>query len=248
MGRSHSHERPCCVWRRDLVLSPGYAIVVTSLLFCPLARRFCSVLPSQYPEVKSYPHLRKLLAEHIDMQFEDIRLLLRQPRGATTVGANFATAALLFNVISGASVCFYKTSWAGFTSKTGSGKKFKRVLRDHFPFADIQVAQSRTIQIFYDYSRNPLAHSFGLGDPTVIEVLLAKNKLTQKKITELEDSPTLPVWSRAALTETGIQTGPPSYRISTSGLYWGVHRMLQSIFAAKNQAVEADRVAKRLGF
>jgi hypothetical protein len=29
------------------------------------------VLPSEYPEVQNYPHLKKLLADHIDMQFED---------------------------------------------------------------------------------------------------------------------------------------------------------------------------------
>src|SRR5436190_23799263 len=98
------------------------------------------------------------------MQFEDIRLLLRLPRGTSAVGANFATAAVLFNVISGASVCFYKTSWAGFTAKIGSGAKFKGVLRDHFPFGDIQIPQGRTIEVFYYYSRNPLAHAFGLGD------------------------------------------------------------------------------------
>lgn len=206
------------------------------------------MLPSEYPEVQSYPHLQRLLANHIDMQFEDLRLLLKQPRGRSTVGANFATAAVLFNVISGASVCFYKTSWAGFTAKTGSGEKFKKALRHHFPFSEIQIPKEKTIEVFYYYSRNPLAHAFGLGDPKVIDVHLAKSKLTKARVTELEDSPTLPVWSRPALTETGIQGPPPSYRISISGLYWGVHRMLQSIFADTSQAKAADQLAKQLGF
>jgi hypothetical protein len=83
-------------------------------------RKLTSCFPSEYPEVQSYPHLHRLLADHIDIQFEDLRLLLKQPRGRSTVGANFATAALLFNVISGASVSFYKASWAKFTAKTGS--------------------------------------------------------------------------------------------------------------------------------
>ena len=52
------------------------------------------VLPSEYREVQNYPHLKRLLADHIDMQFEDVRLLLRQPRGRSTVGGNFG---LLFD-------------------------------------------------------------------------------------------------------------------------------------------------------
>ena len=205
------------------------------------------MLPSEYPEVQNYPHLKNLLAQHIDMQFEDVRLLLRLPRKGSNVGANFATAAVLFNIVSGASVAFYKTSWAGFTAKTGSGKKFKNVLRHHFPFAEITIPKETAIGVFYNYSRNPLAHSFGLGDPNVIEVFIAKKALTPTRITELEDSVTLPNWSREAIYETGIQPGP-SYRISISGLYWGVHRMLQSIFQDSGQAKAADELAKQLGF
>lgn len=47
------------------------------------------MLPSEYPEVQSYSHLQRLLADHIDMQFEDVRLLLRLPRKGSTVGGNF---------------------------------------------------------------------------------------------------------------------------------------------------------------
>lgn len=81
----------------------------------------------------------------------------------------------------------------------------------------------------------------------MIEVFVAKKALTPTRITELEDSATLPNWSREALYETGIQSGP-SYRVSISGLYWGVHRMLQSIFQDSSQAKAADRLAKKLGF
>jgi len=206
------------------------------------------VLPSQYSEVQSYGHLQQLLANHIDMQFEDVRLLLRLPRKGSSVGANFATAAVLFNIISGASVAFYNTSWKALKGKAGgSGERFRGVLSNHFPFAEITIPKKTTIDVFYKYSRNPLAHSFGLGGPKAIEVHIAKNALTPKRITELEDSPTLPIWSRAALTETGIQPGP-SYRLGISGLYWGVHRMLQSVFQDGTQAAAADQVAKQLGF
>jgi hypothetical protein len=116
------------------------------------------VLPSQYPEVQSYGHLQQLLANHIDMQFEDVRLLLRLPRKGSSVGANFATAAVLFNIISGASVAFHNTSWKALKGKAGgSGERFRGVLSNHFPFAEITIPKKTTIDVFYKYSRNPLA-------------------------------------------------------------------------------------------
>jgi hypothetical protein len=140
------------------------------------------VLPSEYPEVQTYSHLQRLLADHIDMQFEDVRLLLRLPRKGSTVGGNFATAAVLLNIISGASVAFYNASWAALKGKAGgSGNRFRGVLSDHFPFAEITIPKKTAIDVFYKYSRNPLAHSFGLGDPKVIEVQIAKNALTPKR-------------------------------------------------------------------
>lgn len=205
------------------------------------------MLPSQYPEVQGYPHLKQLLADQIDMQFEDVRVLLGLPQPGSNVGGNFATAALLFNIISGASVAFYNTSMKALKGKAGgSGARFQGVLRDHFPLTEITLPEAVVLTVFYNYSRNPLAHSLGLSGPNV-EVFIAKKALSSQRITELEDSPTLPKWSREALYDAGVQPGP-GYRISISGLYWGVHRMLQSIFADSNHAKRADSVAANLGF
>ena len=206
------------------------------------------MLPSQFPEVQGYPHLKQLLADHIDMQFEDVRVLLRLPEPGSHIGGNFATAALLFNIISGASVAFYKTSMKAVKGKAGgSGDRFRRVLSDHFPMKDIALPEAVVLKVFYNYSRNPLAHSLGLGGPTSVQVFIAKKALSQKRILELEDSSTLPQWSREALFDAGIQP-EPSYRIGISGLYWGVHRMLHSVFADAGEARAADSVATKLGF
>jgi hypothetical protein len=206
------------------------------------------VLPSQFPEVQSHPHLKQLLADHVDMQFEDVRVLLGLPQPGSHVGGNFATAALLFNLISGASVAFYKTSMKAIKGKAGgSGDRFRGVLRDHFPMEEIVLPEATVLKIFYDYSRNPLAHSLGLGGPASVEVFIAKKALSQKRILELEDSTTLPQWSREALFDAGLQSGP-SYRVGISGLYWGVHRMLHSLFGNANETTTADRVAAKLGF
>ena len=37
-------------------------------------------LPSQFPEVAGQSGLRDFLADHIDMQFEDVRAVLRLPQ------------------------------------------------------------------------------------------------------------------------------------------------------------------------
>jgi hypothetical protein len=155
---------------------------------------------------------------------------------------------VLFNIISGASVAFYQTSMRALKGKAGgSGARFKGVLADHFPLGEISLPQATVLNVFYNYSRNPLAHSLGLSGPKGVEVFIAKKARSSGRIAELEDSPTLPKWSREALYDAGVKPGP-SYRISVSGLYWGVHRMLQSIFADGGQATRADNVAANLGF
>ena len=181
------------------------------------------------------------------MQFEDVRVLLRCPLPGSTVGGNFATAALLFNIISGTSVAFYNTSMKALRGRSGgSGARFKGVLNDHFPMGEIALPPATVVKVFYEYGRNPLAHSLGLGS-TAPDVFIAKKALSARRIAELEDDATLPTWSREALYDAGVAPGP-SYRISISGLYWGVHRMVHSILADVEQARRADGVAKQLGF
>jgi len=118
--------------------------------------------------------------QHIDMQFEDVRLLLRLPRKGSNVGANFATAAVLFTSSPALRSPSTRPSWKALKGKAGgSGERFRGALSDHFPFAEITIPKKTTIDVFYKYSRNPLAHSFGLGDPKLIEVQIAKNALTR---------------------------------------------------------------------
>jgi len=105
------------------------------------------MLPSQYPEVASYPHLKHMLQTHVDMQFEDVRVLLGLPTSGSTVGANFATAAVIFNLISGASVAFYQTSSQALAGRGNRGARFKDVLDDHFPLREISLPRQTTIDI-----------------------------------------------------------------------------------------------------
>lgn len=76
------------------------------------------LLPSQFDEVIAYPHLQFLLEHHIDMQFEDLRAVLRLPASkalGSPAGGNFLGANALLAVISGCSVLFLRAGPEAFT-------------------------------------------------------------------------------------------------------------------------------------
>jgi hypothetical protein len=64
------------------------------------------VLPSAYPEAANLPAVQQFLSELIDMQFADLRVLLRlpDPNLAPNIGCNFTAAAMMTNLISGFSI------------------------------------------------------------------------------------------------------------------------------------------------
>jgi hypothetical protein len=210
------------------------------------------MLPSQFPEVQGREHLKRLLAEHVDMQFVDLRTMLRLPLPGLTGGCNFAAASFLFNVIAGSSVCFYKTSAAAFTAKGDRGTRFKGPLADFYPWQGEPVAKATTIDILYDAARNPPAHSLGLEAPppaghVAREIPLAKRSLSEAEITALEDEAVKPAWAGPTVTQGSAASGADSFKISIPALYWGVHRMLHALFADAAQAVDAEEVAKQFG-
>ena len=101
------------------------------------------MLPSECPEVQSRNDLKRLLAEHVDMQFAvDVRTMLRLPTASLAGGCNFAAAAFIFNIIAGSSVCFYKTSDKAFMAKGDRGERFKKLLEDFMPFEERVLGRS----------------------------------------------------------------------------------------------------------
>jgi hypothetical protein len=147
------------------------------------------MLPSEFAEVQAHGDLKRLLAEHVDMQFVDLRTMLRLPLAGLAGECNFAAASFLFNIIAGSSVCFYRTSDAAFTARRDRGLRFMGVLDDFYPWHGEPVA--RATAILYQAARNPLAHSLGLEAPpaaghTSREIALAKRALTEAEIAQLE--------------------------------------------------------------
>src|SRR2546422_1281705 len=123
------------------------------------------MLPSEFPEVHARTALKRLLFEHVDMQFDDIRTMLRLPMGGLTGGCNFAATAVLFNIISGCSVCFYNASEKALTGAGQAGCRFRGLLGEFYPWVGEPLSKLDGVSLLYKATRNPLTHRLGLDDP-----------------------------------------------------------------------------------
>jgi hypothetical protein len=132
------------------------------------------------------------------MQIEDVRVLLRMPKAHYPAGCNFASVAVLFNLIAGASVCFYDTSSKALTNGD-RGKRFRDVLIGFFPWPSA-IAPKDGADVFYKFGRNPMAHALGLDVPNAPDIGINKGPLSERKILELEDEATPPTWASPALS------------------------------------------------
>lgn len=210
------------------------------------------MLPSEFREVQAWPHLTRLLAEHVDMQFDDLRTMLKVPTGGLTGGCNFAAAAVLFNIVSGCSVCFYNASEAALTAVGQAGCRFKGLLGEFYPWVGEPLSKADGVTLLYKATRNPLTHRLGLDEPPSsatrgTEIALKKWPLRADEIAELEDRPDKPSWADPTINETTVPSGANRLTISIPALYWGVHRMLHALFADPIHAAQANALAKKFG-
>jgi hypothetical protein len=190
------------------------------------------VLPSEFPEVTvaQQPSLKRMFRDHLDMQIEDLRVLLRLPRSDLPAGCNFVAASMIFNLIAGASVCFYKATPRAVKKHPPAGAHFRGILEHYFPWASEQLLPKEGARVLWTYSRNPLAHALGLDRESAPEIQIAKARVGPQRIAALEDSSTRPSWAAPALTRSGSD-----YVLNVAGLYWGTHRMLHAVLGDPNQ-------------
>ena len=214
--------------------------------------------PSAWAELEPYPVLRELFALQIDMQFADVRVLLRLPELELELelegGCNLALAALLFNLISGASVLFYNASVGSITERGNRGQRFKGLLRDYYPWSTTYVLpREQSVDLLWEGGRHPLIHSLGIGptktialpgspeiDGTPITVVYGKSALTKDQIEAVVTSRTTPFQGTLWLSESNRVT------VSVPTLAWGVHEMLRRLFADEVQAIKAERAMKEV--
>ncbi len=207
------------------------------------------MLPSEFSEVQSYPALKRLLENQVDMQFIDLRTLLRLPQFGLVGGCNFTAASVLFNVIAGSSVCFYNPSKDVLDERRNRSERFRGLLTEFYPWQEELIPKDEGIEVLYKSARNTLAHSLGLDAPPNEspgrEVRLQKSPLDESQVYELEDSFNRPVWIPPTIvSKQHLASGAIEIVISVPALYWGVHRMLHRLFADPTHASRANELAE----
>lgn len=176
------------------------------------------MLPSHFAEIKGYQHVYNFITKHLDMQFNDVRGMMKLPcpEFGIDAGCNFAAAAALCNLISGVSVVLYTPK----EPNSGSGKKFKELLCEFYPWDSGENKEEKAKVIYY-LIRNPLAHSLGVLNRSSLPISISKSALTEDQLQEIEGTSVRPTWVPQAVT--GDSTG---YDLSVWGLYWGVFHMV----------------------
>jgi hypothetical protein len=211
-------------------------------------------LPSAFPEAQALPAVQRLLREQVDMQFADIRVLLRLPSDdlAPHVGCNLTAAAMIFNQMSGFSIWFFHNRTAqrirGEERRRGrrdplSGKRFKGFIRAYYPRQSAEPTVRTIADTLYE-TRNLLAHNLGVGDlrgrSRRREVSLAKPDppLEAEDVVDLEMHAVFPL-AGVPVQRYGIHT-----RLYLPGLYWALGRMLRHALA--DQPARSEQQASTL--
>lgn len=211
--------------------------------------------PSDFPEVRAYPNLKKLLEVQIDMQFADLRTLLRLPMAdrALAGGCNLTTATLLFNIIAGASVLFYDSRPSALDARN-RGRRFKGLLVDYYPWTEDDAFDPEgSSRATYDFARNPLTHTLGVSkQPHLFRgvpplpggahaMMLEKGPLDEQAVAAVTD-PTV----RPEILSPTLRHEQNELILSVWTLTWGVHRMLRDVFADEHQVCRGEATAAAL--
>jgi hypothetical protein len=154
-------------------------------------------------------------------------------------GFNFPLSSYLLDLISGISLCFYSASRSGFLSTSGRGPRFKSCLLFAYPNeSDLPVSKQRLTDLLWEYARNPLAHALGVYLPHPSspneDVALSKSRISMVKVASLENSVARPTFCLPTITITRGRA-KTIYNLHLSTLYWGVHRMLHTLFQDATQ-------------
>jgi hypothetical protein len=209
-------------------------------------------LPSAFPEVAPYPTLKRLLTEQVDMQFADLRVLLRLPQNdiAPHVGCNFTAAAAIANQISGFSIWLFHTRYAQQLRRCEkkrrdplSGKRFHGFVRAYYPRLSGEPTHDTIAKKLYQ-ARNLLSHNLGISDvgrkPRRQEILIGKPDppMSAEDIVDLELEAQYPG------TGVPVRREGTRIRLSVPGLYWALGRMLRA--AVVEHPARCEQEAERL--
>ncbi len=208
-------------------------------------------LPSAFPEVEPYPAIKRLLAEQVDMQFADLRALLRLPQAeiAPHVGCNFTATAMIVNQVSGFSIWFFHNRYARQLEREErqriilSRRRFLGFIRAYYPRA-IGEPRVQTIAKRLYEARNLLSHNLGISDldqkrrRQEIGLVKPDPALSAEDIIELELESAFPG------VGVPVRRSGMAITINVPGLYWALGRMLRA--AVVDQPQRCEQAAGRL--
>jgi hypothetical protein len=198
------------------------------------------MLPSQYPEVNSYPAIKHVCEKQVDMLFNDIRCLLKAPLPGCTVGFNLTIATMILNLLSGFSRRFYRP-----LENPNDGRRFKDMIITFLPWDKSGIDVGTFADVLYGAVRNPLIHELGIkGDKKV--VIYKSGKLTDDEIKELEDSLIKPSWLPEMIIKRSYDKFTSEWLISVGALYWGVHRLLHNLISNSEHGPRAEASLKKI--
>ncbi|MES9949358.1 MAG: hypothetical protein ABW118_10395 [Candidatus Thiodiazotropha sp.] len=198
------------------------------------------MLPSEYPQLTSYPTLKHVLGKQLDMMFVDIRCMLKAPFPECATGFNLSIASILLNIIAGFSRRLYRPS-----GSPNDSDRFKSMLIDYFPWVDPDLQPVKGANLLYYSLRNPLTHELGIKGKE--KVVVSKNgKSTDKEIYELENNEHKPLWCSYPVAYVNLYNENFEWNVSVPGLYWATHRLLHNLLNDQSHISEADKRMKQI--
>ncbi|MBI3610200.1 MAG: hypothetical protein HY204_05810 [Nitrospirae bacterium] len=158
-------------------------------------------------------HTRRLI-QHLDMLLKDVHAMFRLPlkEEGLTAGCNYAAAVFLLEIIGGISATLFQGTG-------GSGKKFKAVVQNYYPWdLESRTDNASATEELYHFFRNPLAHALGMGDR---KSGIEKDGLPEDLLEKLELSTSTPLYPTLhSMPAEG------SLNLNVGALYWGVRVMI----------------------
>ena len=185
--------------------------------------------PSGFPEIVKYRAVDRFFRNHLDMQFNDVRTLMKLPKPGhgLPAGCNFVAAAALANLIGG----FAEVLYAAPPSMNGplqSGARLQALLKDLYPWQPGERRSAKAKALYY-FVRNLLVHNLGIDDPRrpkkeMRRIPVRKRRLTDRQLIELETTSIPPAWTGLAVRRVDRR-----WNIYVPALYWGVFHLLRRI-------------------
>ena len=204
------------------------------------------MLVSDIPEFKNYPRVLVFLADHLSMQFGDVRSMLRLPLPNLGIehACNFASAATLCNLVSGISVSLFipavstRVNRKGEQEWIGTGQAFRKLLKNFYPWERCEDADE-SVRVLYDLVRNSFAHALGVHGKSGYQIGILRIStigLSAEQLDEIERSPARPNW-----LSPGISGSGKAWKLLAEGFYRDVFHMLWNLARCDAQMEEAEK-------